>query len=132
VQLCAAGISAEMAGKLEEALALYQQGWDARANDYDACIVAHYMARVQQTPEEVLRWNQESLRHAEAVSDGRVETFYPSLYLNMGKAHEDVGNKDEAKRFYGLAAEKAAVLPEGEYAKMVRRGIAQGLQRLSA
>lgn len=121
-----------MAGKLEEAAARYQQASDARANDYDACIVAHYMARVQQTSDEGLRWNQESLRHADAVNADRVETFYPSLYLNMGKAHEDVGNKDEAKRFYGLADEKAAVLPEGKYADMVRRGIAQGVERVSA
>jgi tetratricopeptide (TPR) repeat protein len=130
VRLCAAGISAEMAGRLEEAARLYQQAWDARADDYDACVVAHYLARVQRTRGGVLYWNQESLRRAEAVNDARVEAFYPSLYLNMGKAHEDAGNKDEAKRFYGLAAEKAAVLPEGKYADTVRLGIAHGLERV--
>jgi hypothetical protein len=72
------------------------------------------------------------LRHAAALNDIRVEAFYPSLYLNMGKAHEDTGNTGEAKRFYRLAMEKAAVLPEGKYADTVRRGIAQGLERVSA
>ncbi len=75
VRLCAAGISAEMAGRLDEAAGLYQQAWDARADDYDACIVAHYLARVQRTPSEALRWNQESLRHAEAVNDSRWKHF---------------------------------------------------------
>ena len=132
VRLCAAGIRAEMAGRLEEAVGVYQQAWDARADDYDACIVAHYVARVQRTPSEALYWNQESLRRAEAVNDARVEAFYPSLYLNLGKAHEDAGNKEEAKRFYGLAQEKAGVLPEGKYADTVRLGIAHGLERVSA
>jgi hypothetical protein len=34
--------------------------------------------------------------------DDRVREFYPSLYLNMGKAHEDIGNREAAKRFYAV------------------------------
>jgi tetratricopeptide (TPR) repeat protein len=131
VKLCAQGIAAEMAGRVEEAAELYQQSWVARANDYDACIAAHYVARVQSTPQEALRWNREALRYAEAANDARVEAFYPSLYLNLGKAHEDAGNKEEAKKFYRLAEGKSATLPEGAYADTVRRGIAKGLERMS-
>jgi tetratricopeptide (TPR) repeat protein len=131
VKLCAEGISAEMAGLVDEAASLYQQAWDARTDDYDACIVAHYLARIQRTTQDALYWNTEALRHAETVNDERVVQFYPSLYLNMGKAHEDAGNKEEAREFYGLAVEKAALLPEGKYADMVKRGSAQGLERVS-
>ncbi|RGC68468.1 hypothetical protein C5N14_13190 [Micromonospora sp. MW-13] len=35
-----------------------------RTDDYDACVAAHYLARQQDDPEEILRWNQEALRHA--------------------------------------------------------------------
>jgi tetratricopeptide (TPR) repeat protein len=131
VKLCAQGIAAEIAGKVEEAAELYQQAWMARADDYDACIAAHYVARVQRTAQEVLRWNREAVQYAEAVNDARVEAFYPSLYLNLGKAYEDAGNKEEAKKFYGLAEGKTAILPEGAYADTVRRGIAKGLERVS-
>ena len=131
VKLWAQGIAAEMAGKVEEAAELYQHAWMVRADDYDACIAAHYVARVQRTTQEVLRWNREALRYAEAVSDARVEAFYPSLYLNLGKAYEDAGNKEEAKKFYGLAEGKTATLPEGACADTVRRGIAKGLERVS-
>jgi tetratricopeptide (TPR) repeat protein len=131
VKLCAEGILAEMAGQLKEAARLYQQAWLARADDYDACIVAHYVARVQSTPQDALHWNQEALRYAETVKDGRVDAFYPSLYLNLGKAYEDAGNKEEAKKFYGLAAGKTAILSEGEYADTVKHGIAKGLERVS-
>jgi hypothetical protein len=41
-----------------------------------------------------------------------VQQFYPSLYLNMGKAHEDLGNLKDARRFYALAAQRIGCLPE--------------------
>jgi tetratricopeptide (TPR) repeat protein len=131
VKLCAEGISAEMAGRTEQAANLYRQAWEARTDDYDACVAAHYLARIQRTTQDALYWNTEALRHAETVNDERVVGFYPSLYLNIGKAHEDAGNKQEARKFYGLAVEKAALLPEGKYADMVKRGSAQGLERVS-
>jgi tetratricopeptide (TPR) repeat protein len=131
VKLCAAGIGREMAGRREQAAGFYQQAWEARASDYDACIVAHYLARVQSTPPAALHWNLEALRYAQAVNDGRVEPFYPSLYLNLGKAHEDLGQKDEARRFYALAERKSAVLGTGAYAETVRQAIAAGRQRVA-
>jgi tetratricopeptide (TPR) repeat protein len=131
VRLCAEGISAEMAGKADEAKRLYQQAWEARTDDYEACIVAHYLARVQRTPSEALNWNRESLRYADAVNDERVAGFYPSLYLNMGKAYEHLEKREEARKFYGLAEGKAVTLPEGKYGDMVRQGVAGGLKRVA-
>jgi tetratricopeptide (TPR) repeat protein len=131
VRLCAGGIAAEMQGRLDEATRLYQEAWEARQDDYEACIVSHYLARVQRTPNEALAWNQESLRYADAVNDERVAPFYPSLYLNVGKAHEDLGNREDARKFYLRAEANAASLPEGKYGDMVRRGVAEGLRRVA-
>lgn len=77
VRLCAAGVAAEMQGRLDEATRLYREAWEARQDDYEACIVSHYLARVQRTPNEALAWNQESLRYADAVNDERVAPFFP-------------------------------------------------------
>lgn len=104
VKLCIAGSQAEFAGKPEQASALYSQAWQAAPDDFEACIAAHYLARFQKNPEELLRWNQEALSHAERVNDERVKDFYPSLYLNMGRSYELLGNSVEAKRYYDLAA----------------------------
>ena len=131
VRLCAEGINSEMAGKADEATRLYQEAWEARTDDYEACIAAHYLARVQRTPNEVLNWNRESLRYADAVNDERVEGFYPSLYLNMGKACEDLGKREGARKFYGLPEGKAITLPEGKYGDVVRHGVAEGLKRVA-
>jgi tetratricopeptide (TPR) repeat protein len=129
VKLCAEGIAAEMAGRATEATALYQQAWEIQADDYDVCIVAHYMARVQSGAAEVLRWNQVALHHADALAEPkRVEAFYPSLHLNLGKSYEDMGNAAEARKFYELAERGAATLPDGRLTAMVRRGAAEGLR----
>ena len=105
IGLCAAGTQAEFEGKKAAACEFYRLAWKAVSDDFEACIAAHYMARCQDSPEEILRWNREALERANAVKDGRVKEFYPSLYLNMGHSYELLGNQDEAKRYFDLAAE---------------------------
>ncbi|MEP7135480.1 MAG: hypothetical protein ABI904_11165 [Chloroflexota bacterium] len=109
IQLCMDGSRAEFEHRLEDARALYQQAWDARTDDYEACIAAHYVARFQDSVKESLRWNQIALEHANAVDDERVKDFYPSLYLNLGRSYELTGNQSEAQRYYELAAELGVV-----------------------
>lgn len=105
VQLCIAGTQAEFAGKRDEARALYRRAWEAAQDDYDACIAAHYVARFQDSAADTLRWNLDALRHARAVADGRVQEFYPSLYLALGRSYEVLGDQAAAQQYYGLAAE---------------------------
>jgi tetratricopeptide (TPR) repeat protein len=109
IQLCLAGTRAEFEGQPDKAHSLYQQAWAAAQDDFEACIAAHYVARHQENPEERLRWNQIALKRAQAVADGRVQEFYPSLFLNMGYSFALLGNLAEAKRYYDLAAELGAV-----------------------
>jgi tetratricopeptide (TPR) repeat protein len=109
IKLCIEGTQAEFQGKIDEARCLYQRAWEAAQDDYDACIAAHYVARHQATCEERLHWNQVALDKANAVADGSVQEFYPSLFLNMGRSYEMLGNSREAKRYYGLAAQAGVV-----------------------
>ena len=104
IRLCVAGTQAEFQGRGDRARALYLQAWAAAADDYEACVAAHYVARFQDDPAERLRWNELALRHAEAAGDERVGDFYPSLYLNMGHSHELLGEQAEAEKYYALAA----------------------------
>lgn len=130
VKLCVEGMQAEGAGRHDEARALFTRAWDTRTDDWEACMAAHYLARHQPTPEETLRWNQEALDRANAVTDDRVHGFYPSLYLNLGHSHEQLGNLAEARRFYDLAAASSAALPEDRYGGVVRQGIERGKSRI--
>ena len=107
VKLCAEGMQAEFAGRLDDARALFMQAWEQSQDDYEACIAAHYVARHQPSFEENLRWNQESLARAEAVGDERVRDFYPSLLLNLGHSYEILGDEAEARKYYDLAVSES-------------------------
>jgi tetratricopeptide (TPR) repeat protein len=106
IQLCIKGTEAEFKGQLDTAHAFYFQAWEIAHDDFDACIAAHYVARHQQDLQQKLHWNQTALDRANSVADDRVQTFYPSLYLNMGHSFEQLGNWIEAERYYALAAER--------------------------
>jgi hypothetical protein len=121
----------EQEGLHEEAARLFMLAWDQSENAFERAISAHYVARHQNTPEMTLHWNRESLANADAAGDDRVAGFYPSLYLNMGKSHEDLGNLQDAKKFYELAADRIGSLPEDRYGDIVRQGVMNGLKRIS-
>ena len=104
-RLCALGAQAEYAGCLADACNLYHQAWDAVRDDYDACVAAHYLARTQDDPAQALCWNEIALARAEAVDYERVQGFYPSLYVNLGRSHELLGHMEQARRYYQLAAD---------------------------
>jgi hypothetical protein len=109
VKLCVEGSRAEFEGRPQDARDLYGQAWSLAADDFETCIAAHYVARFQDSPQQILAWNLESLRRAEAVDDERVEAFYPSLYVNLGRSYEILGEVDEAQRFYDLAAASGVI-----------------------
>ena len=126
VLLCAAGM--ERDGEPEEARRLFQQAWDARRNDYDAAIAAHYLARHQPTPDETLLWNSLAVTHAERVGDGRTTELFPSLYLNLASSLTALGRLDEARAIIARAKEHL----ESQRADGYRDFLAYGISRLQA
>jgi hypothetical protein len=129
VKLCVEGMAAESENRFDDARALYQRAWDERSDDYEGCIAAHYLARVQVDRSEGFRWNREALDRAYAVGDERVTGFLPSLYLNLGRSFEEIGNLAAARWCYEEARAGLGGLPEGDYADVVARGIAGGEHR---
>jgi hypothetical protein len=105
VQLCIAGTQAEFQHKLEEAKEFYAQAWQMQTNDYEACIAAHYMARFQEDPQIEFDWNLKALKHAQVSEDDRVTPFLPSLYLNLGKSYERLGDMVLAQVYYDQASQ---------------------------
>lgn len=129
VKLCLQGMECESSGRLAEALGFFMSAWMQSNDDFERCIAAHYVARHQKEPVNALLWNQRSLDHANGIPDDRVREFYPSLYLNMGKAHEDLGNREAAKRFYQTAKKLLDSLPKGRYSAIVREAVERALLR---
>jgi tetratricopeptide (TPR) repeat protein len=127
--MCSEGMLAESEGRAVEAKELFGRAWEAATDDYEACIAAHYLARHQETREQTLAWNEESLRRAERVGGERIAGFLPSLYLNLGHSHEELGDAEKARAYYLLAVEHLSAVPDGEYGDMVRDGVARAPER---
>src|SRR4051812_25676125 len=90
VALCAAGMAIE--GDADAARRLFEQAWDARTDDYDASIAAHFIARHQPNEDDRLHWNRLAVEHAERVGDERVRSLMASLYLNLADSLRATGD----------------------------------------
>ncbi len=130
IKLCSTGIEAEMKGDFTTAKTNYTKAWDMRSNDFESCIVAHYMARLQPVAEDSLHWNLEALHYANKVHDGSVDAFYPSLYLNVGKAYEDMGDKALAAKYYEMGIAKTNTLPDDNLGNTTRDALSRGAERV--
>jgi hypothetical protein len=92
VQLCVKGIETEYVGDLEKAHGLYREAWELAGTDLEFLTAAHYLARVQTDHAETLKWNLAALDYARKTDHPDTRAFYPSLYLNVGKSYEDLGD----------------------------------------
>jgi tetratricopeptide (TPR) repeat protein len=103
VKLCLQGMDMEEKGKPEEALKLFLQGWNEATNDFEKFIAAHYVARHQKTVFEKLKWLETVLQFALKINDDTIKSALPSLYLNIAKCYEDLGDRNKAKENSELA-----------------------------
>ncbi len=132
VKLCAKGMSMEGEGKKEEAFRLFQLAWDQASNDLEKFTAAHYVARHQVSVEDKLKWDEKALNSALKIDDDRIKGSYPSLYLNIAKCYEDLGLFTKAKENYELARSFVDYLADDGYAKMIKSGIANGIERVES
>ena len=132
VKLCAQGMNLEAEGNLEAAHQLFQEAWNAATNDFEAFTAAHFLARNQKNPLDNLKWNLEALHRATAVKEEGMQGHYPSLYLNVGKSYEDLGDLSQAAHYYQLAADSSHFLSIGPYGEMIKSGISAGLKRVNS
>lgn len=66
MQLCAAGMQVD--GEPDKARPLFEQAWNARRDDFDASVAAHFLARHQPTPAATREWNERALRMRDEFS----------------------------------------------------------------
>lgn len=130
VKLCAQGMSLEGEGKKEEALQLFERAWNEASSDFEKFTSAHYVARHQKTAADKLHWDTIALNSAIKSEDENLKAFYPSLYLNIAKCHEDLNDFSNAKENYDLAFSFCHLLSDDGYGKMIKGGILNGLDRV--
>jgi len=103
VKLCIQGMAMEVAGKAEKASALFVQAWNEATDDFEKFIAAHYVARHQKTIADKLKWYETALQLALSITDDTVKSALASLYTNIAKCYEDLGDVENAKKNDDLA-----------------------------
>src|SRR5438045_1639457 len=103
IRLCIQGIALEEKGKAEEASELFLQAWNEAINDFEKFIAAHFLARHQKTISDKLKWLEMALAFALKINNISVNGAFPTLYSNIAKCYEDLGDHENAKKNYELA-----------------------------
>src|SRR5579885_2101416 len=97
IKLCALGMELEAKKQPAEAKTLFLQAWNEATNDFEKFTAAHYVARHQNSIEEKLHWDKTALHFALKIEDAAMAANFPSLYLNIAKCYEDLGDINNAK-----------------------------------
>jgi len=132
VKLCAQGMEMEGLGQPGQASYLFHRAWHESMNDFERFIAAHYVARHQETVSEKLRWDQMSLQCALNIKDDTIGDALPSLYLNIARCYEEMGDTSRSRVNYELALSTIQSLPADGYRRMIEASIRNGLGRVSS
>ncbi|MFJ7071357.1 hypothetical protein [Streptomyces sp. NPDC098781] len=140
--------------RIEEAMALQHAGdadgarrrfteiWAEIAPDGDPfhrCVLAHYMADLQQDPQDELTWDLRALEAAGSVTDDRagrhhpslaIRGFYPSLHLNLAADYHKLADTERARTHLTLAQQYLDGLKDDDYGQGVRSAIQRLAGRL--
>ncbi|RFZ90733.1 rRNA adenine methyltransferase [Mucilaginibacter conchicola] len=129
-KLCAEGMMLEGEAKSQEALKCFTRAWDIAQNDFERFTAAHYVARHQADVSGKLHWDKTALDLALSIDTSEVKALYPSLYLNVAKCHEDMGDFKLAFENYSTAKQYTAFLPQDGYGDMIKKGVDAGITRV--
>lgn len=103
VKHCLQGMEMEEQGKPEDAGRLFLQAWSEATDDFEKFLAAHYVARQQRDASDRLKWHQTSLHFALRIDDDTINSAVASIYLNMARCYEELGDPDQAKTNHALA-----------------------------
>jgi hypothetical protein len=117
--------------------------WDEVGPDGDPfhrCVLAHYLADVQDDLRDELAWDLRALEAAAALTDDRVQEhhaslrirgFYPSLHLNLAEDYRRLGEPDKARHHLAEAETRADALADDDYGNGIRAALTRLADRLS-
>ncbi|MER7752131.1 hypothetical protein [Kitasatospora sp. NPDC097643] len=136
------GVQAAQRGRTAEARASFEALWKAlgeRGDVFHRCVLAHYLADLQDDPVAELEWDRRALAAADSLTAERAETyrsalqvraFYPSLHLNLASDYLKLGEPALAREQLERAARSLDALPEDAYSAGIRTAVDELRQRL--
>ncbi len=104
IQLCIQGMAMEDKGQPDDASSLFLKAWSEATNDFEKFIAAYFVARHQKDVREGLKWHERALQFALKVNDDNVRSAFPSLYSDIARSYENLGDPENAKTNFELAS----------------------------
>ncbi|MGW2371225.1 hypothetical protein [Kitasatospora sp. NPDC001683] len=135
------GVRAAQRGRTAEARASFEALWEelGERDVFHRCVLAHYLADLQDDPRAELEWDRRALAAADSLTAERAATyesalqvraFYPSLHLNLASDHLKLGEPDLAREQLERAVRSLDALPEDAYGAGIRTAVDELRQRL--
>lgn len=120
----AAAVERGRSGERVAARAALEELWEEIGDDaFHRCVLAHFLADLQDDDHAELHWDELALEAAAAVTDdasSQVRGFLPSLYAGLADDHRRLGDAAQARKFLDRARSAADVLGDDPYGMVVK------------
>ena len=134
-------VQVALSGDRSEGRGLLEACWASTGSEDHAkrCVLAHYLADVQDTLEDEIRWDETALRDYQLVDDGDLAPvgipsaagLAPSLHLNLGDGYFRRGDFSAARQELDAGLACVGALGDDGYSAMIRKGLSGLEDRLS-
>lgn len=137
-----AAVTAALGGDKTEGRRLLVECWeDTAATDHAyRCVLAHYLADVQEDLDAEIRWDETALHEHGFLTDGELgpmgipstRGMLASLHLNLGDGYLRSGQVGRAREHQQAGQARIESLSGDGYGAMIRAGLQKLDQRISA
>jgi hypothetical protein len=123
------GQTGERATARRELEAIWAEVEQGGGDDFHRCVIAHFLADLQDDDRDELMWDERALAAVDGVTDERAQEFHeslrvrgflPSLYLSVADDHRRLGDANRAQEFLGKARATSDALHDDAYGELVR------------
>ena len=123
------GQTGERATARQELEAMWAEVERGGGDDFHRCVIAHFLADLQDDDHEELTWDERALAAVAGVSDERAQEFHeslrvrgfmPSLYLSLADDHRRLGDTNRAHEFLQKARATSDALNDDAYGELIR------------
>jgi hypothetical protein len=123
------GQAGERVTARQELEAMWAEVERGGGDDFHRCVIAHFLADLQEDDRDELMWDERALTAVDGVSDERAQEFHeslqvrgfmPSLYLSLADDHRRLGDANRAHEFLGKARVTSDALSDDAYGELIR------------